>query len=102
MKDFILHPYEYAGASFNPKAHAEARLEIGGKKRNFTLKIHEGIIYFKEPARAQVFAIPQIYEENLVRDSIGLISRWQRDLAAGNYGAFIAKRDFFAQLPVRG
>lgn len=102
MKDFILYPYEYAGSSFNPKAHAETRLEIAGKKRNFVLKVHEGVIYFKEPARAPVFAIVDIVDDALARDPIGLISRWQRDIAQENYGAFIAKRDFFAGLPVRG
>jgi hypothetical protein len=102
MKDFILHPYGYPGSSFNPKAHAETRLEIGSKKRNFVLKIHEGVLYFKEPARAPVFAIPDLVDDALAGDSIGLISRWQREISVGNYGAFIAKRDFFAGLPVRG
>lgn len=102
MKDFILQPWEYQGASFDPKAHAETRLEVGGKKRNFLLKLREGVLYFKEPSRAQIFAIPQVWEQSLATDSIGLISAFQRGVGEGNYGALFTKRDYFAKLPVRG
>ena len=102
MKDFVVAPFEFLGSGLNSRAHAEARLEIGGKKRNFVLKLHDGVLYFKEPSRGQVFAVLQIFDANLARDSIGLISTWQREIAAGNFGAFVAKREFFAKLPIRG
>ncbi|HEX9998595.1 MAG TPA: hypothetical protein VGB45_15755 [Abditibacterium sp.] len=102
MKDFALAPFEFLGSGLSPKAHAETRLEIGGKKRNFVIKLHEGVLYFKEPSRGQIFAVLQLFDANLTRDPIGLVSTWQREVGAGNYGAFVAKREFFAKLPVRG
>lgn len=102
MKEFVLHPWEHPAAKFNPRAHAETRLELGGKKRNFLLKLREGVLFFKEPSRAQIFAVPQIFEESLSTDAIGLISAFQREVAAGNYGALFTKRDYFPRLPVRG
>ena len=102
MKYFVLLPYEHVGADFNPQVHAETRLEIGGRPRNFLLKMRDGVIYFREPSRGQAYAIPELFDEKLATDRIGLISAWQRAIAAGNYGAFVARREYFEKLPVRG
>lgn len=102
MKPFVLPPWEFSGATFNSKAHAETRLEIGEKKRNFLLKMHEGVIYFKEPSRGALYAIPQLFAPELAKDPIGLISAWRDAVRVENYGVFVIKRDYFQGLPVRG
>ncbi len=101
MSQFVLAPYEHAFSGASPKPHATARLKVGGKFRNFVLKIHEGTLYFKEPARGQVFAVLEELDADLARDPIGLVSRWQFHVAQGDFGAFVTKRDYFPKLPVR-
>lgn len=101
MSQFILLPWEHAFSGASSKPHATARLTLGGKARNFVLKMRGGVIFFKEPSRGQVFAIPELFDKNLSRDGIGLVSRWQNEVAAGNFAAFVTKRDYFPQLPVR-
>jgi hypothetical protein len=101
MSQFILFPWEHAFSGASSRPHAQARLSIGGKTRNFLLKMQGGVIFFKEPSRGQVFAIPEPFEQELSRDSVGLVSRWQSAVTAGNFGAFVLKRDYFPKLPVR-
>ncbi|BCM89699.1 hypothetical protein IAD21_01546 [Abditibacteriota bacterium] len=101
MSQFVLLPYEYPFSGANSKPHATARLTVGGKARNFVLKIHEGTLYFKEPARSQIFVVLDEFDADLARDSIGLVSRWQQQVAQNNYGAFVTKRDYFPKIPVR-
>lgn len=101
MSQFVLLPWEYPFSGHSPKPHATARLKVGGKSRNFVLKIHDGILYFKEPGRGQVFVIFDEFAPELLRDSIGLISKWQRHVSEGNFGALFVKRDYFPKLPVR-
>ena len=101
MSQFILLPWEHAFSGASPKPHATARLTVGGKPRNFVLKMREGVIFFKEPSRGAVFAIPELFKQELSCDAIGLVSRWQSEVAQNNFGAFITKRDYFPKLPVR-
>ena len=101
MSQFILLPWEHAFSGASLKPHATARLTLGGKTRNFLLKMRNGVIFFKEPSRGQVFAITELFDQNLSRDAIGLVSRWQNQVAQNNFGAFVLKRDYFPKLPVR-
>ncbi|RYX85042.1 hypothetical protein EON83_07285 [bacterium] len=101
MSQFVLLPYEYPFSGASSRPHATARLKIGGKARNFVLKIHEGTLYFKEPGRSPVFAILDEFDDALARDSIGLVSRWQFHVTQGNFGAFVTRRDYFPKIPVR-
>lgn len=101
MSQFLLLPWEHAFSGASPKPHATARLTVGGKTRNFVLKMRDGVVFFKEPSRAPVFAIPELFDQNLSRDAIGLVSRWQNEVARNNFGAFVLKRDYFPKIPVR-
>jgi len=101
MSQFPLLSQEHGFARAGAKPDATARLSIGGKTRNFLLRLHEGLIYFKEPSRAPVFAITETFDPSLMRDAIGLISRFGSEVAQSNYGALVSKRDYFPGLPVR-
>jgi len=101
MSQFSLLSQEHGFARSGAKPDATARLSIGGKARNFLLRLHEGLIYFKEPSRAPVFAITETFDSSLARDAIGLISRFGSEVAQSNYGALVSKRDYFPGLPVR-
>ena len=101
MSQFVLPPFDFPFSGHNVRSHAQARLTIGGKTRNFVLKIHDRTLYFKEPARGQIFALLEEFDPTDARDSIGLVSRWQTSIAADNFGAFVSKRDYFPKLPVR-
>ena len=101
MSQFVLPPFDFPFSGHNARPHAQARLTIGGKARNFVLKIHDKTLYFKEPARGQVFALFDEFNVAQARDSIGLVSKWQSQIAQNNFGAFVTKRDYFPKLPVR-
>lgn len=102
VSSFVLSPWEHAATDFNPAPHAQTRLEIGGKKRNFLLKLREGVIWFKEPSRGAIFGTLALFPDNLTRDSIGLISAWQKEMAAENFGVLLTKRDYFPKTTCRG
>ncbi len=101
MSQFVLSPFDFPFSGHSARPHAQARLTVGGKARNFVLKIHDGTLYFKEPARSRGWALLEEFEPDAARDSIGLVSRWQRAVDAGQFGAFVSRRDYFPKLPVR-
>ena len=101
MPQFVLPPFDFPFSGHNPRPHAQARLTVGGKTRNFVLKIHDRTLYFKEPARAPIWALLDEFEPTAARDSIGLVSKWQRAVDTHQFGAFVSRRDYFPKLPVR-
>ena len=71
-------------------AGARAQLEIGGRARNFLLKMREGTIYFAEPRRAPVWAITRVFERHL--DGEELTENWKTEIERANFGRFIIYR----------
>jgi len=102
MSQFLISPWEHALSGALAKPHATARAGIGGKSRNFVLKMHDGVLFWKEPSRAPIFAVTEVFDESLAHDAIGLVSRWQSELAKNNFGVLVSKRDYFPKLTVRG
>ena len=91
---FAILPWEHPGAAFDPTPHARASLEIAGAKREFLLKMRDGLLYFKEPARVALFAIPHHFDADLRGDA--LIGAWQAEVARGNFGRCHSRSvDFF-------
>lgn len=85
---FAIAPWEYPGADFDPAPHAQTRLDIGGKKRTLWLKMRDGIIFFREPSLAPVYAIPKRFDQELASDPEKLVFEWQREVLRDNYGAY--------------
>lgn len=101
MKEFAILPWEHVGASFAPQAHAQTRLEIGYKKRTFLLKMREGIIYFKEPTLANIYAIPKIFTPTLADDPKELIEAWTREVREENYGLLLVSHRKWPKTPTQ-
>lgn len=85
---FAIAPWEYPGADFDPAPHAQTRLDIGGKKRTLWLKMREGVIFFREPTLAPVYAVPKRFDQELAGDPEKLVFEWQREAKGDNYGAY--------------
>ncbi|BCM89698.1 hypothetical protein IAD21_01545 [Abditibacteriota bacterium] len=100
MPFFAIAPWEYPGADFDSNSHATSRLEIGGKKRTFWLKMREGIIFFRESTRIPVFAIPKLFCSDLEHDVDRLIYEWKCEVESDNYGAFIISHRNWPRTPV--
>ena len=90
MPNFSILPWEHRGAGASTAPHAQTRLGIGGRKRNFLLKMREGVIYFTEPKRAPVWAITRQFERELRGDELSEI--WRREIERENYGRFVIYR----------
>ncbi|BCM93189.1 hypothetical protein IAD21_05077 [Abditibacteriota bacterium] len=82
--EFAILPWEHPGAEFDPTPHAQASLEIAGKKRIFLLKMRDGIIYFKDPKRVPTFAILQQFDNSIRGDE--LICAWRDEMERENFG----------------
>jgi hypothetical protein len=95
---FRLLPYEHAGAEFNPRAHAETRLEIGGKTRNFVLKNARRRGVFQRAVARPNFRDSEIFDEKFSdrsnRFDFGVATR----SSSRKLGAFVAKRDLLQQI----
>ena len=89
---FALAPWEYPGAVFDPTPHATTRAQIGGATRAIWLKMHGGIIYFREAARVQIYAISRVFESDLANDATALVAAWHDEIARENYGALVVTR----------
>ena len=48
--------------------------------------MRDGMIYFKEPTRAPMFAVPRHFAQNLAGDE--LVQAWQEEVVRRNYGRF--------------
>lgn len=96
---FAILPWEHEGAAFDPAPGATVRVEIGGKRRGFLLKMRGGRIYFKEPSRAQTYVTLDQFEKDLSGDA--LVEKWEHEIEAERYGALVTRRDYFLLLPVR-
>ena len=90
MPEFSILPWEHRGSGAPAVADARTQLEIGGRARNFRLKMREGVIYFSEPNRAPMWAVTQIFERHL--DGNELIEIWKIEIERDNYGRFIIYR----------
>ena len=96
---FVILPWEHAGADFDATPGATVRVEIGGKRRNLLLKTRAGRIFFKETARAQIFATLDIFDDALRGDELS--ERWETSVEAERYGALVTRRSYLSNLPVR-
>lgn len=94
---FFLLPWEHRGASGTVEPHAFSSVEVGGRSRDFRLKMRESIIYFKEPKRVAVYAVTKQFPRALDGDE--LVAAWKSEIARGNYGRFIARHLWFASVP---
>ncbi len=96
---FAIQPWEHRGARFDSAPGATARVEIGGKRRSFLLKMRNGRIFFKEPARGQIYATLQRFDGDWSGEA--LLEQWEAAVEADDYGALVTKRDYFVRLSVR-
>jgi len=85
---FAIAPWEFPGADFDPAPHAQTRADIGGKKRTLWLKMHGGVIFFREPSLAPVYAIPTRFDKELAGDPEKLVFEWQHEVGRDNYGSY--------------
>jgi len=90
MNEFSILPWEYRGSGHSTAPGAQTESEIGGRKRQFTLKMREGVIFFKEPERAPMWAVTRIFERDLKGEE--LVEAWRREMANENYGRFVVYR----------
>ena len=90
-------PWEYRGSSFDPTQHAVTSLELGGRKRDFLLKMRGGIIYFKEPKRAPIFAVLRQFDTEMRGDE--LAKEWKREVERENFGRCYARSADFQRCP---
>ena len=88
MDEFSILPWEYRGSGASVGAHAA--MEIGGRKRQFSLKMRDGVIYFKEPKRAPLWAVTRVFERALAGDE--LVEAWSAEMARENYGRYLVYR----------
>ena len=86
MNIFAIAPHEFAGASFDPEPGAVVRHELGGKTRRFWLKQRDGILYFREATRVQIFAVTRVFAETL--DENALIEAWKEAIGRDDYGVY--------------
>jgi hypothetical protein len=94
---FVLMPFEHEGIEFSSLPHAKTTIDVGGTTRRFLLKYHDGVLYFKEPHRAPIFAIPQIFEA-AKRDEDALIRHFKTSIKDGNYGRFVSRQFWFPKI----
>ncbi len=90
---FSILPWEFRGAEFSPQAHAQTELEIGGKTRDLLLKMREGVVYFKEPARVPVYAVTKQFERELRAEE--LEKAWREEVGRENFGRFVVYQPNF-------
>ena len=90
---FSIPPWEFRGSNHDNEAHAQTELEIGGKKRKFLLKMREGVMYFKEPARVPLYAVTKRFERELRGDE--LIEAWREEVGRENFGRFVVYQPNF-------
>lgn len=90
MSEFSILPWEHRGSGAASVPHAQCKLEIGERTRDFLLKMREGVIYFKEPKRAPVWAITRQFEREMV--GAELVESWREETERANYGRFIIYR----------
>ncbi len=99
---FVLHPFDHSGASFPRLAHAHTRHSLGGKQRQFVLRLHGNTLYFKEPSRTSIYAVFGEFDSVLANDPDALVATWKKEVERDNFGAFGVRRDYFPGLAVRG
>ncbi len=90
MREFSILPWEHRGAGASTIPQAQTELEIAGRKRQFLLKMREGMIYFREPKRAPMWAIMRQFEREMRGDE--LIEFWREEIERDNYGRFVIYR----------
>lgn len=90
MHEFSISPWEHRGSGDSTDPHAQTRLQIGGRERNFQLKMREGVIYFREPKHAPVWAITRHFEREMRGGE--LIESWRGEIERNNYGRFVVYR----------
>ena len=99
MNEFSILPWEHRGSDAPTVAHAQYELEIGGRERQFLLKMREGVIYFKSCKSAPMWAVTRVFESDLVGDE--LIETWRAEVARENYGRYLVYRPFLFDLKTR-
>ena len=87
MNEFSILPWEYRGSGASTTASAWAEASIGGHKRQFSLRMREGVIYFREPKGASIWAVTRQFERDLAGDE--LINAWRDELKRENYGRYL-------------
>ena len=90
VNEFSIPPWEHRGSGNSSDPDARASLEIGGRKRQFLLKMRAGVIYFKEPRRAPVWAITRVFERDLAGEEF--VKTWRAETERNNYGRLIIYR----------
>ena len=100
--NFAIEPWEFRGADFDAAPHAIATLEVGEKTREFGLKMREGVIYFKEDARAPMWAVTQIWPDELKNDEESLVKTWREAVARGDFGRYVARNFGFTGTQAHG
>lgn len=96
---FAISPWEYPGIDFESTPQAVTRLEIGGKKRNFWLKMRDGVLFFREPTLVPLFAIPKLFDQNVAHDPERLVEVWKEEIERQNYGAFLISHRLWPNTP---
>lgn len=96
MHRFSILPGEYRGSGAASQPHAQTRLQIGGRERRFLLKMREGVIYFQEPNRVNMWAVTRVFERELAGEE--LIEAWREEVARANYGRYVVYRPFLFDL----
>ena len=94
--EFPILPWEHRASGAATTAGAQCALEIGGRKRQFTLRMREGVIYFKAAEGAPLWAVTRVFERDLAGDE--LIQAWKSELARANYGRYLVYRPFLFDL----
>jgi hypothetical protein len=94
---FSILPWEPRGSDHNSAPHATTPADIGGKRREMLLKMHDRVIYFKEPHLVPVFAVTRRFERQLRGEE--LIEAWREETARENYGRHIARHLWFHSVP---
>lgn len=91
--EFAILPWEYRGTNFAPSPHAVTSLDFNGQKRDFLLKMRDGIIYFKEPKGKVVFAVLRHFDRELRGEE--LTSAWRTEVESENFGQFSWRSTIF-------
>jgi hypothetical protein len=82
---FLLQPWEYPSAEFNPHPDAVSTLEIQGRERIFLLKVREGRVYFRRPeSRPIVWALTRLLPE----PGVDLVRFWKDQVERGHFGIY--------------
>lgn len=97
---FSIPPWEHRGSGCSTAPHATASLEVGGREREFLLKMREGILYFKEPTfvpvsaarkrfgrELSIWAVTKRFERELRGDE--LVEAWKCEVERGNFGRLV-------------